>query len=78
MHSGSIDDLHILYINIESVAMEGQQCVLLLSLAYVPANNGNTLTRYFCIVAPDVVVKNRTYLGLQVKCPIFLSDFKQI
>jgi hypothetical protein len=71
MHSLSIVDLHILYINTESVAMEKQPCVLLLSLAYVPVNNGNALTSHFCIVVPDVAVNNRTYLGLHVKCPIF-------
>jgi hypothetical protein len=46
------------YINIESVAMEKQQCVLLLSLAYIPVNKGNALTSYFCTVAPDVAVNN--------------------
>lgn len=77
MHSLSIVDQHILYINNESVAMEKQQCVLL-SLAYIPVNNENALTSYFCIVATDVAVNNRTYLGLHVKCPTFFSDFKQI
>ena len=71
MHSLSIVVLCILYINTESVAMEKQQCILLLLLAYIPVNNGNALTSYFCIDAPDVAVNNRTYLGLHVSARNF-------
>jgi len=31
------------------------------SLIIVPVNNRKALTRYFCTVAPDVAVNNRTY-----------------
>jgi hypothetical protein len=47
----------------------------LIIVGLVPVNNGNALTRYFCIVAPDVAVNNRTYLGLHVKCPI-LNEYR--
>jgi hypothetical protein len=42
MHSRSIVDLHISHINIESVAMERRQIIILLLLAYIHVSTKET------------------------------------